>query len=211
MTEENALAEKPIHPAFFLSKSELEFKVAEAAYMLERMREAQGRARRAQESKRPQKMNDQRTIFTYYFSAFVGAAYNVRELFARATDGDVSKKTWLRNVTDTPLCHFFGKIREMNTHRRVVSAGMSFRSKWVSGKTQIDLAVVVGQKSSNPYMSPLFFSVDGNSLDEPMAKVYERLQAAEGDPIVSVTAAAAKYLEELRKIFVDGVAHGTFA
>jgi len=60
-------------------------------------------------------------------------------------------------------------------------------------------------------MSPLFFSVDGNSLDEPMAKVYERLQAAEGDPIVSVTAAAAKYLEELRKIFVDGVAHGTFA
>jgi hypothetical protein len=123
----------------------------------------------------------------------------------------VSKKTWLRNVTDTPLCHFFGKIREMNTHRRVVSAGMSFRSKWVSGKTQIDLAVVVGQKSSNPYMSPLFFSVDGNSLDEPMAKVYERLQAAEGDPIVSVTAAAAKYLEELRKIFVDGVAHGTFA
>jgi hypothetical protein len=168
-----------------------------------------GNAWGGQPQKRPQKMNDQRTIFTYYFSAFAGATYNVRELLARATDGDPAKKTWLRNVTDTPLCHFFVKIREMNTHRRIISAGMSYRSKWVDGKTQLDMAVVFGQKSSNPYMSPLFFSVDANSLDKPVLKAYKDLETIEG-PTFSVTATAAKYLEELRKIFVGGVAQGTF-
>lgn len=211
MAEQTKPEDEPIHASFFQSKSELEFKLAEATYMLEQMREVQGRARRAQESKKPQKINDQRTIFTYYFSAFVSSGYNVRELFVRATDGAVHKKAWLKNVTDTPLCHFFGKIREMNTHRRVISAGMSFRMKFVNGKTQIDMGVVFGQKTSNPYMSPLFFSVDGNSLDKQMAKVYSDLQATEGDPTLSVTVTATKYLEELRKIFVDGVAQGTFA
>jgi hypothetical protein len=211
MPKQIAPNDEPIHPSFFRSKSELEFKLAEAEYFLEQMRVVQGKARRGQEQMRPQKMNDQRVIFTYYFSAFVGAGYNVRELFRRATNGDENKKTWLKNVTDSPLCHFFGKLREMNTHRRVVSAGMSFRSKWVAGRTQIDMAVVFGQKSSNPYMSPLFFSIDGNALDKAMAKVYADLQSAEGDPTLSVTATAARYLEELRKIFVDGVAQGTFA
>jgi len=211
MAEATKPEDEPIHASFFQSKSDLEFKLAEAAYMLEQMREAQGRARRAQESKKPQKMNDQRAIFTYYFSAFVSAGYNVRELFKRATDGDQTKTTWRNNVTDTPLCHFFGKIREMNTHRRIVSAGMSFRMKFVNGKTQLDLGVVYGQKASNPYMSPLFFSIDGNALDKPMAQVYADLQATEADPTLSVTVTATKYLEELRAIFVAGVAQGTFA
>jgi hypothetical protein len=202
--------EQPIHPSFFQSKSEIEFKLAEGSFMLEQMHKAQGQARRAQESKKPHKMNDQRVIFSYYFSAFVGAGYNVRELFARATDGDASKKLWLKNVLDTPLCHFFGKLREMNTHRRVIAAGMSFRSKWVNGKTQIDMAVVFGQKASNPYMSPLFFSIDGNSLDNPMAKAYKNLQDAELEPTLSVTATSAKYLEELRAIFLGGLSQGTF-
>ena len=209
MADKHAAADKPIHASFFASKSDLEFKLAETSYFLDEMRKAQGRARKAQQSKRPQSMNEQRTIFTYYFSAFVGAAYSLRELFARATDGDAAKKMWLKNVTDTPLCHFYGKIREMNTHRSVVSAGMSYRMKFINGQTQIDMAVVFGQKASNPYMSPLFFSVDGAALDKPMAKVYMDLQKAE-DQTISVTSTAAKYLDELRRVFLDGVAQGTF-
>jgi len=203
------MAEEPIHPSFFSSQSDLEFKIAETSYFLEEMREAQGRARKAQSSKRPVKMNEQRTIFTYFLSAFVGSAYGLRELFARATDGDSARKTWLKNVTDTPLCHFFGMIREMNTHRSVVSAGMSYRFKFVGGKTQIDLGVVFGQKSSNPYMSPLFFSIDASSLNKPTAKAHRDLEAVEGTAF-SITIVAAKYLDELRSIFLDGVSQGVF-
>ena len=48
-------------------------------------------------------------------------------------------------------------------------------------------------------------------LDKPMAQVYADLQATEADPTLSVTVTATKYLEELRAIFVAGVAQGTFA
>jgi hypothetical protein len=195
---DNAVGEKPIHPSFFASKSDLEFKLAEVTYFLEQMQVIQGRARRAQESKRPQKMNDQRTLFTYYFSAFVGAAYSVRELFVRATNGDASKKAWLKKVTDTPRCHFFGKVRELNTHRRVVSTGMSFNFKFMQGKTEVDIGVVFGQKSSNPYMSRLFFSIDGNSLDKVTGKAYRVLQSVEGATI-SVTGAGGRYLRSYAK------------
>jgi hypothetical protein len=133
----------------------------------------------------------------------------VRELFRLATHGNTARKAWLRNVTDTPLCQFYGKLREMNTHRSVVSAGMSYRLKPIDGKIQIDLGVVFGQESSNKHMSPLYFSIDGAALDRQMAEVYRDLQTVEVPPI-SITATATKYIDELRTIFVDGVAQGTF-
>jgi hypothetical protein len=191
--------EEPIHPAFFEARSEIEFKLAEATYFLEQMRIFQGKARRAQEGTRPAKMVEMRQLFTYQLSAFASAAYAVRELLANSPHSDEAKKLRLREQAKTPAFQFFGLLRDMNTHRRVIVSATSWDLKFIGGKTQIDVGVMFGQKSSNPHMSQLYFSIAPNELNQRTRAAYKELQETQG-PTFRVVSAAARYLDELKEI-----------